>query len=90
MATITAVIGGSITTEKLTVGGNVSAKRADLAGGVRRNSYPLYDGEYEITPTDEPQVIELEGKAVKQNIIINPIPSNYGKVIWNGTTLTIL
>lgn len=48
-----------------------------------------YEGEYEFTPSEQTQVIDMSGQRAKQNIIINPIPSNYGRVTWNGTSLTI-
>lgn len=48
-----------------------------------------YLGEYEYTPTRETQTIEIAGKLAAQNIIINPIPQNYGLISWNGSTLTV-
>ena len=50
---------------------------------------PSYEGDYEFTPSEQTQVIDMSGQRAKQNIIINPIPSNYGRVTWNGTSLTI-
>lgn len=49
----------------------------------------VYDGPTEVTPTEEEQVLETEGLVVPANIIVNPIPSNYGRITWNGTTLTV-
>lgn len=48
-----------------------------------------YTGEYEFTPTDEEQTIPIYGKTATRDIVINPIPSNYGKITWNGSTLTV-
>lgn len=48
-----------------------------------------YEGEYEYTPTEDTQTISIAGHKATENIIINPIPSNYGKVTWTGTVLTI-
>lgn len=48
-----------------------------------------YTGEYEFTPTDEAQTIPIFGKTATRDIVINPIPSNYGKISWNGSTLTV-
>lgn len=48
-----------------------------------------YDGEYEITPSQEQQVLETANKSMARNVVINPIPSNYGLVEWNGTVLMI-
>ena len=48
-----------------------------------------YNGATEFTPSDEAQTIEIAGKTATQNITINPIPSNYGKITWNGSALTV-
>lgn len=50
---------------------------------------PVYSGQTEITPSEETQTLQTANRTVLQNIIINPIPSNYGKITWNGSTLTV-
>lgn len=50
---------------------------------------PAYDGPTEVTPTQETQVLYTANKAVLSNITVNPIPSNYGLITWNGSTLTV-
>lgn len=49
----------------------------------------IYTGAYELTPTTETQTIPISGKTASRNITINPIPSNYGLITWNGSTLTV-
>ena len=48
-----------------------------------------YTGSYEFTPSDEVQTISIQDQMADADIIINPIPSNYGRVTWNGSVLTI-
>lgn len=48
-----------------------------------------YQGSYEVTPTQETQVLETRYLVMNQNVTINPIPSNYGLITWNGATLTV-
>ena len=48
-----------------------------------------YTGDYEFTPTRSTQVIEFANKKATADIIINPIPKNYGLVTWNGSVLTV-
>ena len=48
-----------------------------------------YTGDYEFTPTRSTQVIEIANKKATADIIINPIPQNYGLVTWNGSVLTV-
>lgn len=50
---------------------------------------PTFKGEYEITPTEEVQVIKTAHNILNRDIVINPIPSNYGKITWDGGVLTI-
>lgn len=56
---------------------------------VNANTIPDYTGEYVFTPTRETQTAYIEGMRATQNIIVNPIPSNYGLITWNGLTLTV-
>lgn len=49
----------------------------------------VYTGPYEWTPSDEVQTLEIADKKALGNITINPIPSNYGLITWNGSTLTV-
>lgn len=53
------------------------------------SSVDAYTGEYEFTPVATSQTIAIMGKVATQNITINPIPSNYGLITWNGSTLTV-
>lgn len=48
-----------------------------------------YTGEYEVTPSDEAQTLQTNGLRMLDNVTINPIPSNYGLITWDGITLTV-
>lgn len=48
-----------------------------------------YKGEYTITPTHAEQVIPTAELYMLDNLTVNPIPSNYGLITWNGATLTV-
>lgn len=48
-----------------------------------------YQGQVVVTPSEETQVLNTIGKVVGDNITINPIPSNYGRIGWNGAYLTV-
>lgn len=48
-----------------------------------------FDGAYQYTPTQSTQTIPIVGKTARSNITINPIPSNYGLITWNGAILTV-
>lgn len=51
--------------------------------------HPIYDGPKEITPSRETQVLETQEKILITNIVVNPIPKNYGLITWNGSVLTV-
>ena len=48
-----------------------------------------YTGSYEFTPSDTAQIISIMGMTATQDITIDPIPSNYGLITWDGATLTV-
>ena len=48
-----------------------------------------YEGTYTVTPTQETQVLLTEGLRMLQNVTVNPIPSNYGLITWNGSIITV-
>ena len=48
-----------------------------------------YEGSYSVTPSTETQVLNTQYKTMSQNVTINPIPSNYGLITWNGSTITV-
>ena len=43
-----------------------------------------------VTPTQSTQIIEPDsGKDGLSKVTVNPIPSNYGLITWNGSSLTV-
>lgn len=49
----------------------------------------VYEGPYEATPTQFTQTLSTEGFTMAQDVIIHPIPSNYGLITYNGSNLTV-
>ena len=50
---------------------------------------PVYGGATEVTPSAETQVLQTNNFRMTDNITINPIPSNYGLITWDGSTITV-
>ena len=48
-----------------------------------------YTGEYTVTPSSEEQVLRTKNLRMTDDITINPIPSNYGLITWNGSVITV-
>lgn len=51
--------------------------------------YDPYQGETEFTPGPETQVVSTRGKLLMSDIVINPIPQNYGLITYNGNVITV-
>lgn len=50
---------------------------------------PAYTGPYEVTPSSETQTLDTDTFYMNGNITINPVPSNYGLITWDGSTITV-
>lgn len=50
---------------------------------------PAYDGPYTVTPTQAQQTLQTSGKRMTGNVVVAPIPSNYGLITWDGSTLIV-
>lgn len=48
-----------------------------------------YTGPYTVTPTQQTQTLSTQGLHMAHNVTVNPIPSNYGLITWNGSILTV-
>lgn len=48
-----------------------------------------YDGPYDATPSSAAQTFATTGKLMVREFTVNPIPSNWGLITWNGLTLTV-
>lgn len=74
-------------TGKLT--GSVSSTASLSAALTIAGSVPSYHGDFTVTPGDAPQVLECGGLMMPQNIIVEAVPSNYGKIAWDGVSLSV-
>lgn len=48
-----------------------------------------YAGPYTVTPTRSQQVLSTSGYTMSGDVTVEPIPSNYGLIAWNGAVLTV-
>lgn len=51
--------------------------------------FEYYTGSYSVTPSAEEQILNTADLMMSGDITINPIPSNYGLITWNGSALTV-
>ena len=73
----------------MTISASAVTLEASIGAEYAMVSADTYEGDYEFTPSDEEHTIVTTNKLLLDNIIINPIPSNYGKIEWNGSYLTV-
>ena len=63
--------------------------KADFSDFIKVPVVDYYDGDYRITPGASQQTIPMQGLTARENIVIDPVPSNYGLITWDGSTLTV-
>lgn len=71
---------------------SVSVETEETLATVSEVKYPVqqqYTGETVVTPTQETQTLRTASLLMPVDIVINPIPQNYGLITWNGSTLTV-
>ncbi len=72
---------------KLTVETNDTVALKVVGGEGRAR--PTYEGPYEFNPSAQIQTVAIAKMVAREDIVINPIPSNYGLITWDGSTLTV-
>lgn len=50
---------------------------------------PAYADSYTVTPSAQAQTLQTANKLLTDNIVVEPIPRNYGLITWNGSYLTV-
>lgn len=43
-----------------------------------------YTGSYEVTPTETEQTLNTTGKLMSSNVVVKPIPKEYGRVTYDN------
>lgn len=58
--------------------------------GERIPMYPeSYTGGYVVTPSEEEITLETAGLMMISNVTVGAIPNNYGRILYNGSTITV-
>lgn len=71
---------------------SVSVETEETLATVTEVKYPVqeeYQGVTEITPTQETQTLRTAQLLMPVDIVINPIPSNYGLISWSGRGILV-
>lgn len=77
--------------QKINVGFTEEKKNftTSFNGVVKYKSNEAYKGNYKITPSSESQVLSTKELMMIDDLVIEPIPKNYGLIEWNGSGLSI-
>ena len=82
-----------VSSDQVTIPLGVSSDSEQISLGVEMvlvaGTPEHYDGAYEFEPSDEAQTISIRNMMADADIVIDPIPSNYGKITWNGLGIHI-
>jgi hypothetical protein len=72
------------------LGGALSAA-SGLGGNLTTGGafFPRYEGSYEFEAKPVAQTVHTAGTVLMEDIVIDPVPSNYGLITYNGSTLTV-
>lgn len=68
---------------------------APVSVGVPNQEYiaigaPEYEGAYSVVPGESAQTLPTQGRRLLRDITVAPIPQNYGRIEWNGSTLSVI
>lgn len=77
--------------ERISLGVSESEEAFPVALGIAVNTIAgeHYTGETDFTPSAEAQTIRTTGLIMDGDIIVEPIPSNYGLITWNGSYIRV-
>jgi len=48
-----------------------------------------YEGEYRVRPEPFEQTLPTADRRMERNVVVEPIPSNYGLITYNGSVITV-
>ena len=69
-------------------GDNLGTLQSIDQGGVAQPTN-AYEGPYTVTPGLSRQTLDTTGKVMTEDVTIEKIPSNYGRIDWNGSRLLV-
>lgn len=50
---------------------------------------PSYQGDYAVMPSTVAQTLPTKGMLMSGDLTVNPIPSNYGLITYNGSSIMV-
>lgn len=78
-----------VSASNVTMRVRVSTTGAVISVTAESGNFEPYSGQTTFTPTASQQTIHTAGHSLAQDIVINPIPNNYGLITYNGSVITV-
>ena len=72
---------------KPSISQNIIPVKASVVTTLRSGDYEQYTGAYEFEAGEEVQTVPTDHLVLMDNIIIDPVPANYARMEWNGSTI---
>ena len=84
-------LSASFRPQAVSVAVNAETMGVTLGSPVARDyvERPAYEGPTEVTPSSETQTLDTRNFRMTENVTVNPIPSNYGLITWNGAGIKV-
>lgn len=87
--TVEAVLIPSVVAANAVLSDRIVPVQASVSTPVQYTQYPEYEGEIEFIPSAEAQTIHIKNTVAHTDIIIDPIPSNYGLITQVGAGIRV-
>ena len=85
-----ATLSGRITVDRISINGSIFPVIPTLTGKISTSiGSSYYPGTYVVTPTQHTQILSTANKTMRYDVTVNPIPSNYGLITWDGSELMV-
>ena len=89
MAVEIAAPGGSVTVTSQTWAVSATGQAWDVGIVADVAVMPTFRGSYAVTPGPTAQTLATDGLLMDGDVTIGAIPSNYGLITWDGSTITV-
>lgn len=60
-----------------------------LRGSFDKATVIAYRGDYSVTPSTQRQFLPTTNKTLSRSVVVEPIPSNYGLITYDGSVITV-
>lgn len=78
-----------INNNTIDIGVKLNNVSVSIVGGTSVIAEKPYTGTYHVVPSNEPVTLFTKDRSMLENVIVDPIPKNYGLITYNGFSITV-